>query len=81
MLPTLIADLFCGLLEPNVKFKTPLTTVTVVQGSSIYLQSLNLVKIRPKASTLGEHDQCSKLNELAIAHAILVSVCYSVVIQ
>ena len=72
-LPTLIADLFCGLLEPYLKFKTTL--------HSVCLQSVNSVQlIRLLASTLGEHDQCSKLNELAIIHAILVSVCYSVVI-
>ena len=72
-LPTLIADLFYGLLEPYLKFMTPL--------HSIYLQSVNLVQlIRLLASTLGEHDQCSKLNELAIIHTILVSVYYSVVI-
>ena len=26
----LIADLFCGLLEPYLKFKTPLTTVAFI---------------------------------------------------
>ena len=51
---------------PYLKFKTPL--------HSIYLQSVNSVQIQLLASTLGEHDQCSKLNELAIIHAILVFV-------
>ena len=30
MLPMLIANLFCSLLEPYLKFKTPLTTVAFV---------------------------------------------------
>ena len=31
----LIADLFCGLLEPYLKFKTPLTTVVFIHSHEL----------------------------------------------
>ena len=35
MSPTLIAVLFCGLLEPYLKFRTPLTTVAFIYSCEL----------------------------------------------